>query len=65
MEFEKAPVVEYKLTLDYTWKCPHCGALNEVKNFGPSPYNALAEETMDEYCEKCEEFSTLDFYSND
>jgi hypothetical protein len=63
-EFKKAPVVKFNLRLDYTWKCPHCGAEHEVKNFGPSPYNAVAEETMDEHCKDCGKFSTLNFYED-
>ena len=57
-----AYVEDVQVVVSAKWKCPDCGHQNEY-SYHPGPYRAAAENTIDEQCENCEEFFTMNYFA--
>jgi acetone carboxylase gamma subunit len=53
---------DWELTGIIEWTCPECGKKHKTE-ISIDPYRSLADSPPDEYCDGCENFFTIDFYS--
>ncbi len=57
-EFENATILNFNIVATINWECPHCNK-QHVLIYNPSPYSAITHDPVDEYCDGCENFLTI------
>jgi len=54
-------VNDFSVAVMIKWTCPKCGKEHE-NHWAASPYNAVADDGLDQYCDNCEEWFELTMY---